>query len=185
MSTGQTLLALMALSLLSYTILNVNRSLMSIDTSLDQNRYRLEALSLATSYIEQTSQYFFDEVVADTNSVVNSVSDLTPVSSFGFDNNDYDSELGRNIPDDFDDFNDYVKVDTGRSGVIYNVSFKVEYVKLQGSQIIPTTSKQYHKMMTIYVTDTYDPPLLYKYVGGKKVRDTLKISFIYSYWFYN
>ena len=63
MTTGQTLITILALALLSLAVLNVNRGLSSHDVSLAQNRYRLEALSIATSYIEQASQYYFDEAV--------------------------------------------------------------------------------------------------------------------------
>lgn len=185
MHTGQTLLTLGALILLTIAILNVNRGLSEIDISLDQNRYRLEALSLMTSYIEQATQYFFDEAVADTNATEKDVTSFTPPDQLGFDANDYDPTYGDTLIDDFDDYNGYVKIDTGRSGVVYKVMFKVQYVKLSGNKIVPSTSKEYHKMMTIYIVDNYNPPLIYKYVNGKKVRDTLKISFVYSYWFFN
>ncbi|MDZ7262129.1 MAG: hypothetical protein ONB05_08500 [candidate division KSB1 bacterium] len=178
MSTGQTLITLGALMLLSLTIFNVNKTLTHCDISLAQNRYRLEALSLLTSYIEQAALFFFYELSTDTSSEKN-LQDFTLPDALGLETNDH------GILDDFDDFNGYVKVDTGRSGVVYRDSFHVEYVKLQGSSIIASGNREYHKRMTIFITDAYDPPLLFKYLNGQKVRDTLKVSFVHSYWFYN
>ncbi len=164
--------------MLSVAIMNINRTLTSSDIALAQNRYRLEALSLMTSYIEQTAQYFFDEASTDTSNA-KTLSDFTAPNQLGFDADDnYE-------PDDFDDFHNYTKLDTGRSGVVYKDSFHVEYVKLNGNKIVPSSTREYHKRMIIYITDIYNPPLLYKMKNGKQVRDTLQVHFVQSYWFYN
>lgn len=182
MTTGQTLITILALALLSLAVLNINRSLSSHDVSLAQNRYRLEALSIATSYIEQATQYYFDEAVADTNNTAKTDPN-TFSSTLGLDPDD-STMFGIEI-DDFDDYNNITKIDTGRSGVIYRVSFKVEYVDLSGNTVIPVSYKTFHKRMTVFITDIYDPPLIYRETASGKVRDTIKISFVYSYWFYN
>lgn len=178
MSSGQLLLTLGALILLSTSILNVNKNFTHIDTSLIQNKSRLEALSLLSSYIEQSSQFLFDETVADTASE-KKLSDFTEPGYLGFDGDD-NGEV-----DDFDDFDGLTVADTGRSGVIFNVSYKVEYVKLSSHKIIPSSSKEYHKRMTISIYDSYNPPLIYKETSSGKVKDTLSVSFVHSYWFYN
>jgi len=178
MNTGQTLLTIGALMILSLAVYNINKLLLNCDFALSENRYRLEALSMLTSYIEQTSQYYFDEASTDTTSQ-KSLQDFTLPAQLGLESNDYNSI------DDFDDLHQYVKIDTGRSGVVYKNYFEVEYVKLQGTSIIPSDEREYHKRMIIFTTDSYNPPLLYKYANGEKVRDTLKVSFVHSYWFYN
>ncbi|CUS77750.1 MSHA pilin protein MshD [Candidatus Kryptonium thompsonii] len=183
MTTGQTLITILALALLSLAVLNVNRGLSSHDVSLAQNRYRLEALSIATSYIEQASQYYFDEAVADTNNTAKTDPN-TFSSTLGLDPDDT-TMVGAMEIDDFDDYNSISKIDTGRSSVIYKVSFKVEYVDLSGNRVIPVSYKTFHKRMTVFISDIYDPPLIYKETASGKVRDTIKISFVYSYWFYN
>ncbi|MFN3134907.1 MAG: hypothetical protein ACK44H_04970 [Candidatus Kryptonium sp.] len=182
MTTGQTLITILALALLSLAVLNINRGLSSHDVSLAQNRYRLEALSIATSYIEQASQYYFDEAVADTNNTAKTDPN-TFSSTLGLDPDD-STMFGIEI-DDFDDYNNISRIDTGRSSVIYRVSFKVEYVNLSGNRVIPVSYKTFHKRMTVFITDIYDPPLIYRETASGKVRDTIKISFVYSYWFYN
>jgi len=177
MNTGQMLLTLGALGLLSLAVLNLNSSITENDISLAQNRYRLEALSLITSYIEQAGALYFDEISTDTSSAktVNNFSHVlqTEVNDSGH-------------FDDFDDFNNFVKIDTGMSGVEYKVMFTVQYVQLQGDSLKYSASRQWHKLMTIAVTDNYPgEPLLYRNYGSEKTRDTLRVSFLNSYWYYN
>lgn len=178
MSSGHTIFTVGALTLITLAILNFNKAMISIDDELDQSRFRLEALSMLTSYIEMCSQYFFDEASTDTTNN-KTLSDFTAAANLGFEAND------AGYVDDFDDFNNLVIPDTGRSGVVYNVSFEVDYVTLSGNQIVTSSDKQYHKQMIIHIFDSYNPPLLIKSQGGTEVRDTLSISFVYSYWFYN
>jgi len=177
--SGQTLLTLGALILLSITVLNVNRNFGQIDTSLTQDKCKLEALSILSSYVEQSSQFPFDEAMTDTTSGKD-LAYFSANNDLGFDADD----LG--IIDDFDDYNGQVIADTGRSGVIYNVSFEVVYSKfLAGKMVKETASKTYHKRMTISIYDKYDPPLIYKEQGGSKIKDTLQVEFTHSFWFYN
>ena len=179
MNTGQMMLTIGALALLSLAVLNLNSSLNENDVSLAQNRYRLEALSLITSYMEQATMYFFDQCQSDTLTLKH-INDFTLVGKLGPEDED-SSEFN-----DFDDFNNYTTIDTGLSGVIYRVMFEVDYVNLVGDSIEHSGMRQWHKRMTIRVTDNYDdPPLLYRNVSGDKIKDTLKISFVQSYWFYN
>jgi hypothetical protein len=179
MSSGQILITLGALILLSITVLNVNRNFGQIDTSLTQSKCKLEAMSLMSSYIEQASQYPFDEAMTDTTSGKD-LADFVQNKDLGFDADD------AGVIDDFDDYDGQVIADTGRSGVIYNVLFDVSYSKLvAGKMVKETVSKTYHKKMAIYVYDNYDPPLIYQEKGGYKVKDTLKVEFTHSFWFYN
>ena len=178
MNTGQSLLTLGALMLITITILNFNRTMNNIDSTLDYNRFRLEALSVMTSHIEQASQYFFDEASTDTTSQ-KQLTDFANPNQLGFEAND-SSEV-----DDLDDLNGVVVADTGRSGVIYNVLYGVDYVTLSGNTVTKVASRQYNKRVTIKVYDTYDPPLIFTEQSGTKLRDTLNVSFVVSYWFYN
>ena len=115
MNTGQMMLTLGALMLISLTILNFNINLADIDDSLNDNRFRLEALSMLTSHIEETGQYFFDEVTTDTLTEA-TLANFTSEADFGWDFND-SGEI-----DDIDDFHGTTIADTGRSGLVYNVS---------------------------------------------------------------
>ncbi|NOQ97435.1 MAG: hypothetical protein GQ561_04650 [Calditrichae bacterium] len=178
MGTGQMMLTIGALALLSLAILNLNSNLNNNDISLAQNRYRLEALSLMTSYLEQATMYFFDESSTDTASA-KLLTDFTLPNNLGLEGND-SSQV-----DDFDDFNNMTRIDTGLSGIIYKVMFKVDYVQIVGDSIKPSGNREWNKRMTISVTDNFAEPILYRNVSGDQVRDTLTISFVNSYWFYN
>lgn len=185
MTTGQTLITIAALALLSLAVLNINRGLSSHDVSLAQNRYKLEALSIATSYIQQATQYYFDEAVADSNNTEKTdPATFTDPSQLGLEPSD-STVFGVEI-NDFDDYNSIVRIDTGRSGVVYKIMFKVEYVDLApNGKIVPVSDKTFHKRMTIMVTDIYEPPLIYRETSTGRIRDTVKISSVYSYWFFN
>lgn len=164
--------------LISLTILNFNTNLADIDDSLNNNRFRLEALSILTSHIEETGQYFFDEVTTDTLTEA-TLANFTSSGNLGWDSNDAGSI------DDIDDYNGQTIPDTGRSGVVYNLTYNVEYVTLSGQQFVTSGSNTYHKRITIQITDTMTPPLLFKTASTGEVRDTLSMSFVMSYWFFN
>lgn len=178
MNSSQTIITIGALSLLTMAVFNMNRLLGESDISLAQSRYKLEALSLMTSYMEQAALQFFDESTTDTTSS-KLVNDFSKHDKLGFDAGD------AGVIDDFDDYNGLVFADTGRSGVIYNVAFKVEYVELKDNVFKTKNDETYHKKMYISISDSYDPPLIYIYKSGVKTRETLRLSFVHSYWFYN
>lgn len=179
MNTGQVLLTMGALILISLMILNYNGMILNIEESLDNDRFRLEALSILTSHIEQTSQFFFDEASTDTTNT-KQLTDFTLPGDLGSDGND-----GGSI-DDIDDFHGITRADTGRSGAIYTVAFEVDYVDLNGSgQVVTSGNREYHKRISIKIYDSFTPPLITREQGGATVRDTLEMSYVTSYWFYN
>lgn len=164
--------------LITTIILNFNRAVNRIDTSLDFSRFNLEALSVMTSHIEQLSQYFFDEASTDTTND-KELSDFATPQQLGFDSGD------ENLVDDIDDLHGVTLVDTGISGVVYNVDYCIDYVTLQNNDITASLTRQWHKRVSIAVSDAYEPPLIYRIENGEHLRDTLKVSIVVSYWFYN
>ncbi len=179
MNSGQILVTMGALILISLMILNYNGMILNIEESLDNDRFRLEALSILTSHIEQTSQYFFDEASTDTTNT-KQLTDFTLPGNLGADGND------AGAIDDIDDFDGTTVSDTGRSGAIYTVAFEVDYVELGGSgQVTTSSNREYHKRISIQIYDSFTPPLITREQGGATVRDTLQMSYVTSYWFYN
>ena len=178
MNTGQVLLTIGALALLSYTTLNLNRNMGTNDEYLAQNRYRLEALSIMTSHLEQVTQHYFDEASTDTVTK-KGLADMTVPHKLGMDIDD------AGLIDDIDDYNGHSVVDTGRSGIEYHIDFKVDYVQLTSGVLVTSPNREYHKRIRISLADNYVDPMLYHYEGNKKVKDTLNIEFVQSYWFYN
>jgi hypothetical protein len=178
MNTGQTMITLGALMFLTVSVLDLNGFIATHDTSLAQNQYRMEALSILNSYIKQASALYFDEAATNT-AIGKRLSNFVTSANLGFDGND------NNVIDDFDDYHTLTISDTGSSGVPYQLYFTVDYVTLSSGQITTSSSRQYHKRMTITIQDSYIDPLIYRWENGVKVRETLKVSFVKSYWFYN
>jgi hypothetical protein len=179
MNMGQSLLTLGALILVSVIILNFNITANNVSASLDYDRYRMEAVSVLTSHIEQMSQYFFDEASTDTSNE-KFLANFTAPNMLGIDGND------NGIYDDIDDMRGLAVTDTGISGVRYIVRYDVDYVTLNANQIVHSDARQYHKRIKITVIDGYTPPLIYHYNNNsQKIRDTLSVSVVVSYWFYN
>lgn len=181
MNTGQTMITLGALMFLGITVLNMNRSFSDSDVALVHNQYRMEALSLMNTYKEEALTRFFDESCTDLASAKR-VNDFTDAGSLGM------SVSDGGVPDDFDDYHNYSLTASGASGVVYKIFFTVDYVSLSGSEIVASASRTYHKRMRIYVTDNTaagDDPLFYHWKNGLKERDTLSVSLVNSYWFYN
>ena len=116
MHTGQIIFTICALGLLTLAILNLNTSITNNDVSLAQNRYRLEALSLMTSYIEQANMYFFDEASTDTT-CEKKLTDFSLYHDLGLDSDD-----GGDF-DDFDDFIDNIKKYFKIDSDIFDVDF--------------------------------------------------------------
>ena len=134
--------------------------------------------------MERASNHMFDEASNDTTKEYagNPPAECVPASKLGFDN-------GESIYDDIDDFDDFVSlspfIETGRSGVKYRMIFEVDYVNLSGGHFVHAANPTYNKRMKISIYDNYATPLLYKYNTTGMVKDTLSMSFVYSYWYKN
>ncbi len=168
MGTGQTLLTIGAVMLLGTIILTTSRSLVDNNEVLLKNNLQLEEVSLATSVIEEAQEKAFDETtILQTDS---SLSQLTPPLSLGQENND---------PTDTNDFDDYnglngmglVQADTMNTGLIYYDSTRVCYVAL-GNLDGTSSTATWNKRLDVWVWSKDDPG------------DTVKMSTIYSYWWF-
>ncbi len=162
MNTGQSLLSIGAMMLLSILVLRVNNTFNNTSTVLQDSKLGILATSIATSQIEEISRLAFDECT-DSNST-NSLSSLTPPSSLG-------PEPGETYPNynDVDDYNGFTKTDTSMTAV-FNISCSVVYVSDTNPDVassVPT----WNKKITITVTS---PSMI----------DTIRASTIYSYWYF-
>jgi len=166
MNTGQMLLTIGALLLLSTVMLRVNSNNFSTETVRDEARFGVIATSIATSIIEQAKSFAFD-ANTDTNSVT-TLFELT--SDF-----DLGPDAGENSADiktfnDFDDLDGYTKIDSTMQSAIFEISCSVNYVSeanLMGISSVPT----WHKKISVTVS-------------SPSMGDTLTEASIYSYWFF-
>lgn len=163
MNTGQMLLTIGAMILLSMVILNTNKNYLNTTVFLQETKYGVLATSLATSIIEKAKSLSFDEET-DGAAVANT-SDLTRANDLG-------PESGETYYtfNDFDDFNGYTTVDTTEMSAVYNISCSVAYVN--ENQLNNTTnSRTWHKKILVAVSSDF-------------MTDTVRMSSVFSYWFF-
>lgn len=166
MNTGQMLLTPGAMLLMAVVVVNVNRALTENDDFLNQTRFGLEEISIATSIIEEASQMPFDEVSWDSTKVEKKVSDFTIRNNFGTDA----GESTKETFDDFDDFHNYVKAETTAQN-IYNIRCSVDYVQSsQPDQV--SIGRSYTKRLRVIVTTPIN-------------QDSLKLNYVHGYWYFN
>ena len=166
MNTGQMLLTIGALLLLSAVMLRVNSNNFSTESVRDEAKFGVIATSIATSIIEQAKGLAFD-ANTDTNSV-NTLSELTSVFNLG-------PDAGENLADiktfnDFDDFDGYTGIDSTLKSAIYEISCSVNYVS-KSNLLGISSSPTWHKKISVTVS-------------SPSMDDTLTEASIYSYWYF-
>lgn len=172
MNTGQMMLALGAVILLSFLILRFNGTTFTAQEMTMDSKMGILAISVANSYIDVAKKKAFDEVVMDTTKPTILLSDLT--SSLG-------KEPGEVYPD-FDDFDDYnlaageVIVDTttlinpskSASPTPFYITSRVYYVTIANPNT-PAMIKTWNKRLDVKV-----------WCDG--LVDTIRMSTISSMW---
>lgn len=166
MNSGQMLITIAALMLLSLVILRVNNSFFSTSSVMLDTKFGVLAVSLATSIIEEANSKAFDKAT-DTTSVSVTTS-LTPVASLG-------PETGESYPhfNDFDDFNGYSRStvgDTTFQSAVFNANSVVRYINPSNPNI-NAGSPTWHKKIIVTVT-------------SPSMADTIRLSSIFSYWYF-
>lgn len=178
MNTGQTMLTIIAMLLLSTIVLSLNRGNFTTSTTIDQNRINILAVSLATSIIEDATSLPFDE-----KTIGAAVTATTSLSgTLGIEG----SESASN-PQGFDDFDDYncyasaTKKDTilvpgSTAKVIFHTFCNVIYVSKDDPRI-KSAAATWHKKISLRV---FRPGMN----NEKGQTDTIKMSSVYSYWYF-
>jgi len=160
MNTGQSLLSIGALLILSLTVLRVNNSILLTESVMQDSKLGVLATSVATSLMEEAGKKAFDE--SSVNDAVLDLSALTSYNSLGPNNGETPATY-----DDFDDYNGYTKKDTVNT-IDFKIVCAVNYINpnnIDGS----TTQKTWHKKMTVTVTSSF-------------INQAMSYSYVYSYW---
>ncbi|MFA6598466.1 MAG: hypothetical protein WCS69_12130 [Ignavibacteriaceae bacterium] len=164
MNTGQTMLTLLAMMMLTLLSVRMNSALLQTQDTMQNSKFGLAAISLATSVIENANKLSFDE--ATTEDPATSTSDLTRISNLG-------KDTGETIPsqfDDFDDYNNYQYDETTLASAAYHISCKISYVNPLTPDV-DASSPTFNKKLTVSVSSV-------------SMQDTIKISTIFSYWYF-
>ncbi len=162
MGTGQSMLTLMAMMMLTMLTNRVNMNILQCQDTSQNSKFALVAVSLATSKIETASRLAFDE--ASANAAVTAVTSLTASTSLGKES----GESTENTFDDFDDYNNLSYRDSTLASAMFDLKCTIGYVNAATPDVI-TTSKTWNKKMLVTVT-------------SPSMRDTIRISSVFSYW---
>lgn len=163
MNLGESLLAIGAMILLSVLVLGVNNRITGTGTSLNESKFAVLATSVGTSIIEEASNKSFDE--ATVANPVTKTSDLTEPNKLKAEGGETHS-----IFNDFDDYNGYNGVDSSMPSAIFNYSCIVGYVTPSSPDVF-SNGRTWHKKIIVKITSPSMP-------------DTIKLSSIYSYWYF-
>lgn len=168
MNSGQSMLTIGAMMLLTFLILRFNSIQITSSEAAYNSKFGIVAISLANSLIEEAKDKVFDELVLDTTKTINSESDFSSILK---------SESGEVYPDfdDFDDYNNLFHLDSlslrnPQTGAPTNFEIRsiVEYVT-DANPDVKSGSKTYHKKMTVSVFST-------------AMMDTVKLVTVFSFW---
>ena len=162
MNTGQMLLTIGAMILLSAIVLRVNNNFLTTNDVMMDSKFGVLAVSLAQSIIEEANNKAFDEHT-DGNPI-HDVSLLTSPDSLG-----EDSEVYPNF-NDFDDFNGYTRHVTNLPSADFDISCKVNYINATTPDLV-SNIKTWNKKITVTVT-------------SPSSKDTVRLSSIFSYWYF-
>lgn len=165
MNTGQTILTIVAVVLLGTNVVSVNRSALQHGIVLQQTEIGLFAVSAATSLLEEAQGKAFDK--ASVLDELLATTQLTPPDSLG-------PEPGEAHGDPLGDFNDFD-----------------DFNGLRDTMVVKDVDK-FVRWATVCYVDTTDPtiPRNYRtwikkmdvYVKGTSANDTLKMSYLFTYW---
>jgi len=162
MNTGQSLLAILAMMLLSVQVLRVNNNILTTGEVMDESKFGILATSLASSLIEEASKKVFDQAT-DGNPILDSTQ-LTLPSKLGPEGEDYEDF------NDFDDYNGYMRTVTNLPSARFDISCTVTYVNPPNISA-NSTKTTWHKKITVTVT-------------SPSSKDIIKLSSVYSYWYF-
>jgi hypothetical protein len=185
MNLGQTMMVIAGLLLLGILVLNANRTVLETNDTQNVSEFGINAVSLATSLVEEANGKMFDEVIADSNTqALTDPDQLTAVGSL----NKEAGEVyrgGANDFDDFDDFNNLFLVfkssldsapTSGADKEIIVPGIRAKYyvrsrvVYVSGANLDSTAaSRTWHKKIIVTVT-------------SPSIKDTLVYPSVMSYW---
>ncbi len=164
MNTGQMLITIGALMLLSVVILRVNNNFLNTSALMMETKQGVLAVSLGTSILEDATGKAFDQ-----NTDTAAVTLTSQLSTLGPDN-------GEDHMDKFNDFDDYdglFIVDSTLPSAHFIIMCEVDYI-VDGSPETVTTSKTWNKRLTVRVTTDQTGAF----------QDTVVLSTIYSYFYF-
>ena len=170
MGTGQTMLTMLAMVLMSFLLLRVNSLFLQTNTTLFTTKFEVLAFSLGQSMFQEIESEAFDQ--STVTAVVSSTASLSTVLG---------PETGEtyNTFNDIDDFNNYTRTVSNLPSAIFYIKCKVEYVN-SATPDVATSTRTWNKRITVFVTS----PSMMTNAKDVTKADTVKVSQVFSYWIF-
>ena len=168
MGTGQMLMTVGAMILLSVIVVTINQGYLVNNEVMLDSKFDLLAISLAISVVEDAKGLAFDEIT----SVGANVGDPSEFSIIGRDGTEFYTSRTLNTFNDFDDF-DGLHVsynDTTLESAIYIIDCEAGYISDQNPDYF-TNSNTYNKKLNVMVS-------------SPSMTDTIRISTVMSYFYF-
>lgn len=169
MNTGQMLLTIGAMILLSTLILRVNNNFAGNTETVYDSKFAILATSVGASVIEEAMGKAFDDNTA--GAPASKLSDLTEPHKLGPEGGESYSSFN-----DFDDYNGYVKIDSTMPSAVFDIQCTVCYVDPNSPDVTSNSRTWTKKISVIVYADSNSTSLM---------KDTVKLSSLFSYWVFN
>ncbi len=169
MNSGQMLLTMGAMFLLSMVILSVTQGYNRNSDMILDSKFDILAVSLATSIIEDANGLAFDEETVGGGNIVINTSQL---SSPGNETGEFYTSRDLNNFDDFDDYNgmSIAYDDTTLESAVFNIDCKVGYINDTNPEQFVSSPTWYKRLDVI--------------LSSPSMADTIKMSTVISYFYF-
>ena len=179
------MLSVGAIVLLGATVLTLNRSSLQNGTMLQQTQIGIYAISFATSTIEEASGKAFDQNT--DNNAVGTTASLTSANALGVESSNETTTPVSSIKfNDFDDYNQLnitPRIDTVAGVDIFRTKCSVYYVS-DANPEVKVLSPTWFKRMDVKVYGQGLSDKVMKGYMGITSGDTVKMSYVFSYFFF-
>lgn len=168
MGTGQMMITMGAMILLSIIILTVNSGYLTNNDMMLDSKFDILAVSLAVSIIEDANGLAFDEITTGGFTATN----VLMLSTLGKDVGEYYVSRDSNNFNDFDDYKDLSITynDSSLQSAIFNINTNVGYISDSNPSVF-VNYKTWYKKLDVYVT-------------SQSMTDTIKMSTVLSYFYF-
>jgi len=168
MNSGQMMITMGAMFLLSIIVLSVNNGYLRNDDIVLDSKFDILAISLATSIIEDANGLAFDLATTGGTNVIYT----SQLSTCGPGSGEYYVSRDSNNYNDFDDYNGLhiTYNDSTLESAVFDINCKVGYISDTNPDVF-TTSKTWYKRLNVSVT-------------SPSMSDTIRMSTIMSYFYF-
>jgi hypothetical protein len=183
MNTGQTMLTIMAMTLLSVITMSYYSSVGQSGRTLSRGNASFAATTVATSFLERVEGCQFDEYSDTIALLLPDSNKFTAPGQLGITSAEVDSGQVFGSIDTYDDVDDFkgtsVSYNFGLTGEVYQVYFDVYYVNPWGDAYTKVNAKTFLKRIDVKVWRTFPPSDLSNPI------DTVKMSTLRAFYFLN